>query len=185
MRKSVELLLGRMVAVFLLLCFQRGEQTPLVLCIQRSREKFLCGEYFQLSLHAAVQEQTDWVELCGQTEPCQVHFEMLLESSLPSFQPEKSLTHINDHAPVFLNEEVILKKSRNWQCWKTRFFFWKVLRIQMEEKQVFSITASARTTVSTSTSAGGVMAEDTVSWCWTALWIRKSRSGFQHHGCGW
>lgn len=95
-----------MVAVILLLCFQRGEQTPLVLCTQKSREKFLCGEYFQLSLHAAVLGQIDWVELCGQTKPCLVHFEVLLEGSLLSFQAEISLTQINDHAPVFLNEEV-------------------------------------------------------------------------------
>lgn len=56
-----------------------------------------------------MKELTDWVVLCGQTEPCLVYFEMLLKSPLLSFQAEISLTYINDHVPVFLNEDMILK----------------------------------------------------------------------------
>ncbi|KAF1629369.1 Protocadherin beta-14, partial [Eudyptes filholi] len=69
-------------------------------------------QYLQLNQHTGdlvVREQMDREELCGQTEPCLVRFEVLLESPLQSFRAEVSLTDINDHAPVFLNKEIVLK----------------------------------------------------------------------------
>ncbi|NXI64610.1 PCDB1 protein, partial [Anseranas semipalmata] len=71
-------------------------------------------QYFQLNRHTGdlvVREQMDREELCGQSEPCLVRFEVLLESPLQSFRAEVSLTDINDHAPMFLNKEMILKIS--------------------------------------------------------------------------
>ncbi|NXF42240.1 PCDBE protein, partial [Nyctibius bracteatus] len=69
-------------------------------------------QYLQLNQHTGdlvVGEQMDREELCGQSEPCLVRFEVLLESPLQSFRAEVSLTDINDHAPVFLNKEIVLK----------------------------------------------------------------------------
>ncbi|KFP25307.1 Protocadherin beta-1, partial [Colius striatus] len=69
-------------------------------------------QYLQLNQHTGdlvVREQMDREELCGQSEPCLVRFEVLLESPLQSFRAEVSLTDINDHAPVFLSKEIVLK----------------------------------------------------------------------------
>ncbi|NXO12004.1 PCDBE protein, partial [Oriolus oriolus] len=69
-------------------------------------------QYFQLNQHTGdlvVGEQMDREELCGQSEPCLVRFEVLLESPLQSFRAEVRLTDVNDHAPVFLNKEIVLK----------------------------------------------------------------------------
>ncbi|XP_051486843.1 protocadherin beta-15-like [Apus apus] len=69
-------------------------------------------QYLQLNQHTGdlvVRERMDREELCGQSEPCLVRFEVLLESPLQSFRAEVSLTDINDHAPVFLNTEIVLK----------------------------------------------------------------------------
>ncbi|KFP46097.1 Protocadherin beta-1, partial [Cathartes aura] len=73
-------------------------------------------QYLQLNQHTGdlvVREQMDREELCGQTEPCLLRFEVLLESPLQSFRAEVSLTDINDHAPVFLNKEIVLKISES------------------------------------------------------------------------
>ncbi|NXS65875.1 PCDBE protein, partial [Pandion haliaetus] len=69
-------------------------------------------QYLQLNQHTGdlvVLERMDREELCRQSELCLVRFEVLLESPLQSFQAEVSLTDINDHGPVFLNKEVVLK----------------------------------------------------------------------------
>ncbi|XP_009082374.1 PREDICTED: protocadherin beta-1-like [Acanthisitta chloris] len=69
-------------------------------------------QYLQLNQHSGdlvVREQMDREELCGQSDPCLLRFEVLLESPLQSFRAEVSLTDINDHAPVFLNKEIVLK----------------------------------------------------------------------------
>ncbi|NWT14286.1 PCDB8 protein, partial [Vireo altiloquus] len=69
-------------------------------------------QYFQLNQHTGdlvVREHMDREELCGQNELCLVRFQVLLESPLQSFRAEVRLTDINDHAPVFLNKEILLK----------------------------------------------------------------------------
>ncbi|NWU57579.1 PCDB6 protein, partial [Dromas ardeola] len=69
-------------------------------------------QYLQLDQRTGnlvVREQKDREELCRQSEPCLVHFEVLLENPLQSFRAVVSLTDINDHAPVFLNKEIVLK----------------------------------------------------------------------------
>ncbi|XP_031452049.1 protocadherin beta-15-like [Phasianus colchicus] len=50
-------------------------------------------------------KKTDWVELCGQTEPCLVHF-LLLADPLQFFPIEVSVEDINDHSPLFPDERV-------------------------------------------------------------------------------
>ncbi|XP_025973579.2 protocadherin beta-16-like [Dromaius novaehollandiae] len=69
-------------------------------------------QYLQLNQHTGdlvVQKKMDREALCGQSEPCLVRFDVLLESPLQSFQAEVRVTDINDRAPVFLNKEMILK----------------------------------------------------------------------------
>ncbi|NWU87365.1 PCDBE protein, partial [Onychorhynchus coronatus] len=139
LRKSEEPLPGRAVALFLLLCVSgmRAEIARYSVPEEAERGAFvaniakdlgLTGEelsarqarlvpdgekqYFQLNPHTGdlvVREQMDREELCGQSEPCLVRFEVLLESPLQSFRAEVRLTDINDHAPVFLNKEIVLK----------------------------------------------------------------------------
>ncbi|CAM9462830.1 unnamed protein product [Bubo scandiacus] len=139
LRKSEEPLPGRAVALILLLCVSgvRAETARYSVPEEAERGSFvaniakdlgLTGEelsarqarlvpegekqYFQLNQHTGdlvVREQMDREELCGQSEPCLLRFEVLLESPLQSFRAEVSLTDINDHAPVFLNKEIVLK----------------------------------------------------------------------------
>ncbi|NXM53778.1 PCDB2 protein, partial [Illadopsis cleaveri] len=69
-------------------------------------------QYLELNQHTGdlvVREQMDREELCGQSEPCLVRFEVLLESPLQSFRAEVRVTDINDNSPVFLNKEMVLK----------------------------------------------------------------------------
>ncbi|XP_014649404.1 PREDICTED: protocadherin beta-8-like [Ceratotherium simum simum] len=54
-------------------------------------------------------EKLDREELCGHTEPCVLRFQVLLENPLEFFQAELQVIDINDHAPVFLDRDVLLK----------------------------------------------------------------------------
>ncbi|XP_007937217.1 protocadherin beta-2 [Orycteropus afer afer] len=56
-------------------------------------------------------EKLDREELCGPTEPCVLPFQVLLENPLQIFQAELRIRDINDHSPVFLDKEMILKIS--------------------------------------------------------------------------
>ncbi|XP_044081967.1 protocadherin beta-2 [Neovison vison] len=58
-------------------------------------------------------EKLDREELCGLAEPCVLPFQVLLENPLQFFQAELRITDINDHSPVFLDKEIILKISES------------------------------------------------------------------------
>ncbi|ELW54090.1 protocadherin beta-13 [Tupaia chinensis] len=58
-------------------------------------------------------EKLDREELCGHTEPCVFRFQVLLESPLEFFQAELQIIDINDHSPVFLDKEMLLKISES------------------------------------------------------------------------
>ncbi|XP_008579210.1 PREDICTED: protocadherin beta-2-like [Galeopterus variegatus] len=58
-------------------------------------------------------EKLDREELCGPTEPCVLPFQVLLENPLQFFQAELWIRDINDHSPVFLDKEIILKISES------------------------------------------------------------------------
>ncbi|XP_062942481.1 protocadherin beta-2 [Cynocephalus volans] len=58
-------------------------------------------------------EKLDREELCGPTEPCVLPFQVLLENPLQFFQAELWIRDINDHSPVFLDNEIILKISES------------------------------------------------------------------------
>ncbi|XP_034870941.1 protocadherin beta-2-like [Mirounga leonina] len=58
-------------------------------------------------------EKLDREELCGLAEPCVLPFQVLLENPLQFFQAELRIRDINDHSPVFLDKEIILKISES------------------------------------------------------------------------
>ncbi|XP_053423322.1 protocadherin beta-4 [Nycticebus coucang] len=62
-----------------------------------------------------LKEKLDREELCGPTEPCVLHFQVLLEMPVQFFQGELVIQDINDHSPVFSDKEVLLKVPENSQ----------------------------------------------------------------------
>ncbi|VTJ56334.1 Hypothetical predicted protein [Marmota monax] len=56
-----------------------------------------------------LQEKLDREVLCGATEPCILHFQLLLENPVQLFQIDVQLTDVNDHSPEFLEREMILR----------------------------------------------------------------------------
>ncbi|XP_037657200.1 protocadherin beta-17-like isoform X2 [Choloepus didactylus] len=58
-------------------------------------------------------EKLDREELCGSTEPCVLPFQVLLENPVQFFQGELQLQDVNDHAPEFLENEILLKISES------------------------------------------------------------------------
>ncbi|XP_057589010.1 protocadherin beta-5-like [Hippopotamus amphibius kiboko] len=60
-------------------------------------------------------EKLDREVLCGATDPCILHFQLLLENPVQFFQADLQLTDINDHSPEFLEREMLLKIPENVQ----------------------------------------------------------------------
>ncbi|XP_027253892.1 protocadherin beta-8-like [Cricetulus griseus] len=56
-----------------------------------------------------LKEKPDREELCGVTEPCLLHFQLILENPVQFFQTDLQLTDINDHSPEFPHREMLLK----------------------------------------------------------------------------
>ncbi|XP_004381220.1 protocadherin beta-7 [Trichechus manatus latirostris] len=56
-----------------------------------------------------VNEKLDREELCGPTDPCVLPFQLLLEKPFQIFRAELWVRDINDHSPVFLDREILLK----------------------------------------------------------------------------
>ncbi|XP_036918194.1 protocadherin beta-3-like [Sturnira hondurensis] len=54
-------------------------------------------------------EKLDREELCGRSEPCVLPFQVLLENPLQFFQAELQVIDVNDHSPVFFENEMQLK----------------------------------------------------------------------------
>nr|XP_020758494.1 protocadherin beta-13-like [Odocoileus virginianus texanus] len=72
--------------------------------------------YLQLDQESGdllLNEKLDREELCGQTEPCVLRFQVLLENPLEFFQAELQVIDINDHTPVFMDGDMLLKISEN------------------------------------------------------------------------
>ncbi|GAB1301620.1 Protocadherin beta 4 [Apodemus speciosus] len=55
-----------------------------------------------------LKEKLDREVLCGMTEPCVLHFQIILKNPVQFFQTELQLTDINDHSPEFLDTEMLL-----------------------------------------------------------------------------
>uniref|UniRef100_A0ABI8ADR6 Cadherin domain-containing protein n=1 Tax=Felis catus TaxID=9685 RepID=A0ABI8ADR6_FELCA len=58
-------------------------------------------------------EKLDREELCGHTDPCVLRFQVLLENPLQFFQAELQVIDINDHSPVFVDRDMLLKISES------------------------------------------------------------------------
>ncbi|XP_029797054.1 protocadherin beta-13-like [Suricata suricatta] len=58
-------------------------------------------------------EKLDREELCGHTDPCVLRFQVLLENPLEVFQAELQVIDINDHSPVFIDRDMLLKISES------------------------------------------------------------------------
>ncbi|XP_049564639.1 protocadherin beta-2 isoform X1 [Orcinus orca] len=78
-----------------------------------SKWKKVCLHFDRQTGDLLLNEKLDREELCGPTEPCVLPFQMLLENPLKFFQAELRIRDINDHSPVFLDKEIILKISES------------------------------------------------------------------------
>ncbi|XP_043346668.1 protocadherin beta-1-like isoform X23 [Dermochelys coriacea] len=70
------------------------------------------SQYFQLNGNTGdlfIKEKVDREILCGQTDPCTVQFEIILENPLQSYRTEVRVYDVNDHSPVFLESELRFK----------------------------------------------------------------------------
>ncbi|XP_016061110.1 PREDICTED: protocadherin beta-17-like [Miniopterus natalensis] len=63
----------------------------------------------QKSGNLLLKEKLDREELCGDTDPCILHFQLLLKTPVQFIQGELQLRDVNDHAPEFLEQEILLK----------------------------------------------------------------------------
>ncbi|XP_051834547.1 protocadherin beta-2-like [Antechinus flavipes] len=69
-------------------------------------------EYLQLNRRTGdllLREKLDREELCGTAEPCVLTFQILLENPFQIILAELRIQDINDHSPVFLETEMLLK----------------------------------------------------------------------------
>ncbi|XP_039692277.1 protocadherin beta-3 isoform X2 [Pteropus medius] len=69
-------------------------------------------QHFQLNLQTGdllLHEKLDREELCGPTEPCILHFQILLQNPLQFIPNELQVVDVNDHSPVFFENEMQLK----------------------------------------------------------------------------
>ncbi|XP_012501242.1 PREDICTED: protocadherin Fat 4-like [Propithecus coquereli] len=63
----------------------------------------------QKSGNLLLKERLDREELCGDTDPCILHFQVLLKTPVQLIQGELQVQDVNDHAPEFLENEILLK----------------------------------------------------------------------------
>ncbi|XP_036060277.1 protocadherin-3-like [Onychomys torridus] len=56
-----------------------------------------------------LKEKLDREVLCGVTDPCVLHFQLILENPVQFFQTDLQITDINDHSPEFHHREMLLK----------------------------------------------------------------------------
>ncbi|XP_032192346.1 protocadherin beta-3 [Mustela erminea] len=73
-------------------------------------------QHFQLNHQTGdllLHEKLDREELCGHTEPCLLHFQILLQNPLQFITNEVQVVDVNDHSPVFFENEMQLKLLEN------------------------------------------------------------------------
>ncbi|XP_039519016.1 protocadherin gamma-C3-like [Pimephales promelas] len=67
------------------------------------------AEYIELNKERGVlliKERIDREALCGQTTPCALHLQIILENPMEFYSITVEITDINDNAPVFKNNEI-------------------------------------------------------------------------------
>nr|XP_042119835.1 protocadherin beta-6 isoform X2 [Peromyscus maniculatus bairdii] len=62
-----------------------------------------------------LREKPDREVLCGVTDPCVLHFQLILENPVQFFQTDLQITDINDHSPEFPHKEMLLKIQESAQ----------------------------------------------------------------------
>ncbi|KAJ1060104.1 hypothetical protein K5549_004542 [Capra hircus] len=67
----------------------------------------------QKSGNLILKEKLDREDLCGDTDPCILHFQVLLKNPVQFIQCELQIQDVNDHAPEFLENEILLKISES------------------------------------------------------------------------
>nr|XP_005900297.1 PREDICTED: protocadherin beta-17 [Bos mutus] len=67
----------------------------------------------QKSGNLILKEKLDREDLCGDTDPCILHFQVLLKNPVQFIQGELQIQDVNDHAPEFLENEILLKISES------------------------------------------------------------------------
>ncbi|XP_003404608.2 protocadherin beta-12-like [Loxodonta africana] len=73
-------------------------------------------QHLQLDLNTGdllLRETLDREELCGSTQQCVLHFQVLMKNPLQFFRIELQVRDINDHSPVFLEKEMRLEIPEN------------------------------------------------------------------------
>ncbi|XP_040597857.1 protocadherin beta-11 isoform X2 [Mesocricetus auratus] len=58
-------------------------------------------------------EPLDREEMCGSTEPCLLHFQVLMKNPLQILQVELQVRDINDNSPIFLENKMVLEIPEN------------------------------------------------------------------------
>ncbi|XP_067423448.1 protocadherin beta-1-like [Emydura macquarii macquarii] len=69
-------------------------------------------QHFRLNSNTGdlfIKEKLDREELCGEVDPCILHFEIILENPLQSYRAEVRVLDVNDHSPEFSDNELLLK----------------------------------------------------------------------------
>ncbi|XP_062333231.1 protocadherin beta-16-like isoform X45 [Osmerus eperlanus] len=73
-------------------------------------------EYIELNKESGVlliKERIDREALCGQTTPCALHFQIILETPMEFYSITIEITDINDNPPIFEKSEVKFKISES------------------------------------------------------------------------
>ncbi|XP_034635457.1 protocadherin beta-16-like [Trachemys scripta elegans] len=69
-------------------------------------------EYFELNTGSGdvmIKEKIDREELCGQSDPCLLQFEIVLENPLQLYRIEVQIEDVNDNSPKFSKNEFVFK----------------------------------------------------------------------------
>uniref|UniRef100_A0A8C9Q904 Cadherin domain-containing protein n=1 Tax=Spermophilus dauricus TaxID=99837 RepID=A0A8C9Q904_SPEDA len=69
-------------------------------------------ESLQLDINTGdllLSQMLDREELCGSTEPCVLHFQVLMKNPLQFLRIELQVRDVNDHSPIFLEKEMLLE----------------------------------------------------------------------------
>ncbi|XP_040597865.1 protocadherin beta-8-like [Mesocricetus auratus] len=76
--------------------------------IHHGRNKQLLGLDAETG-NLLLKEKPDREVLCAATDPCVLHFQLILDNPVQFFQTDLQITDVNDHSPEFPDREMLLK----------------------------------------------------------------------------